>query len=91
MVKKSWNLKFHFLDPQFFLNTGIQFYHVLKIQVGDLLITITGANVTKTAFIGTNIGEAYVSQHVALARPGSQTFPRKSSAFSGVLAIRVSS
>jgi len=35
---------------------------------GDLLITITGANVTKTAYVKNDIGEAYVSQHVALCR-----------------------
>ena len=34
----------------------------------DLLITITGANVTKTAYVNGDIGEAYVSQHVALTR-----------------------
>lgn len=46
-----------------------------RIQIGDLLITITGANVTKTAFVASDIGAAYVSQHVALARPveGSNT------------------
>ena len=46
-----------------------------RIQIGDLLITITGANVTKTAFVASDIGPAYVSQHVALARPveGSNT------------------
>ena len=46
-----------------------------RIQIGDLLITITGANVTKTAFVASGIGPAYVSQHVALARPveGSDT------------------
>ena len=46
-----------------------------RIQIGDLLITITGANVTKTAFVTSDIGTAYVSQHVALARPveGSNT------------------
>ena len=45
------------------------------VQIGDLLITITGANVTKTAFVTSDIGTAYVSQHVALARPveGSNT------------------
>ena len=31
----------------------------------DLLITITGANVTKSAYLKDDIGEAYVSQHVA--------------------------
>ena len=46
-----------------------------RAQIGDLLITITGANVTKTAFVASDIGTAYVSQHVALARPveGSNT------------------
>lgn len=40
-----------------------------RVEVGDLLVTITGANVTKTAFVKLDIGTAYVSQHVALARP----------------------
>jgi type I restriction enzyme S subunit len=35
----------------------------------DLLVTITGANVTKTAIVHESLGEAYVSQHVALVRP----------------------
>ena len=39
-----------------------------RVQPGDLLITITGANVTKTALVTHGIGEAYVSQHVALVR-----------------------
>jgi type I restriction enzyme S subunit len=34
----------------------------------DLLITITGANVTKTALVDFYIEEAYVSQHVGLVR-----------------------
>lgn len=46
-----------------------------RVQLGDLLITITGANVTRTAFVASDIGTAYVNQHVALARPieGSNT------------------
>ena len=40
-----------------------------KVQTEDLLITITGANVTKSARIQIPIEEGYVSQHVALARP----------------------
>jgi len=40
-----------------------------RVEPGDLLITITGANVTKSAWVKHRIGEAYVSQHVALARP----------------------
>jgi type I restriction enzyme S subunit len=35
---------------------------------GDLLITITGANVTKSAYVDRELGDAYVSQHVALCR-----------------------
>ena len=35
----------------------------------DILVTITGANVTKAARIEETIPEAYVSQHIALTRP----------------------
>ncbi|WP_437646667.1 restriction endonuclease subunit S [Sorangium sp. So ce362] len=40
-----------------------------RIKRGDLLVTITGANVTKTASVVVELGEAYVSQHVGLVRP----------------------
>ena len=40
-----------------------------RVQIGDLLITITGANVTKTGYVKHDLGKAYVSQHVALCRP----------------------
>lgn len=40
-----------------------------RAALGDLLITITGANVTKAACLDVDPGEAHVSQHVALARP----------------------
>lgn len=40
-----------------------------RARRGDVLVTITGANVTKTALIESDIPEAYVNQHVALARP----------------------
>lgn len=40
-----------------------------RVQVGDLLITITGANVTKMGYVKEDLGDAYVSQHVALCRP----------------------
>ncbi|HBF09852.1 MAG TPA: hypothetical protein DHW71_04610 [Gammaproteobacteria bacterium] len=43
-----------------------------KVQLDDLLITITGANVTKTGIVNTDIGTAYVSQHVALCRPSNK-------------------
>jgi type I restriction enzyme S subunit len=39
-----------------------------RVKVGDVLITITGANVTKTGIVTSDIGVAYVSQHVALCR-----------------------
>lgn len=40
-----------------------------RVFQGDVLITITGANVTKTGFVQQDLGPAYVSQHVALCRP----------------------
>lgn len=46
-----------------------------KVQAGDILITITGANVTKTALVERIDVTAYVSQHVALFRPTSDVHP----------------
>jgi type I restriction enzyme, S subunit len=40
-----------------------------RVCVGDLLVTITGANVSKAALVTESVGDAYVSQHVALVRP----------------------
>lgn len=40
-----------------------------RVTTDDILVTITGANVTKTACVVDDIGEAYVSQHVGLMRP----------------------
>ncbi|HEY2934412.1 MAG TPA: restriction endonuclease subunit S [Acidobacteriota bacterium] len=40
-----------------------------RIERGDLLVTITGANVTKSALVEIDLPEAYVSQHIALVRP----------------------
>jgi type I restriction enzyme S subunit len=40
-----------------------------RVYFGDLLVTITGANVTKSALVEIELEEAYVSQHVALVRP----------------------
>jgi type I restriction enzyme S subunit len=40
-----------------------------RVCSGDLLVTITGANVTKTAAVVLDLEEAYVSQHVGLVRP----------------------
>ncbi|MCL4796458.1 MAG: restriction endonuclease subunit S [Bryobacteraceae bacterium] len=46
-----------------------------RVQGGDVLITITGANVTKTGLLDADIGPAYVSQHVALCRPSPSILP----------------
>ncbi len=45
------------------------------VKQDDLLITITGANVTKSAHVNFEIDDAYVSQHVALLRlkPGNSS------------------
>ncbi|MCW2306713.1 restriction endonuclease subunit S [Rhodobium gokarnense] len=40
-----------------------------QVAKGDVLIVITGAGVTNPAILEREIGEAYVSQHVGLARP----------------------
>jgi type I restriction enzyme, S subunit len=39
-----------------------------RIKAKDLLITITGANVTKAALVKTNLESAFVNQHIALIR-----------------------
>ena len=39
-----------------------------RVKLSDVLITITGANVTKTGIVNIDIDEGYVSQHVALCR-----------------------
>lgn len=39
-----------------------------RVQKHDLLVTITGANVTKSAIVNIELDDAYVSQHVALLR-----------------------
>lgn len=39
-----------------------------QVQLHDVLVTITGANVGKAAVVSEPISEAYVSQHVALVR-----------------------
>ncbi|MGK5086186.1 restriction endonuclease subunit S [Bdellovibrionota bacterium FG-2] len=43
-----------------------------QIMNSDVLITITGANVCKTALVDRDLGEAYVSQHVGLIRVANQ-------------------
>jgi type I restriction enzyme, S subunit len=40
-----------------------------QLSHGDILIVITGAGVTNPALLDVELGEAYVSQHVALVKP----------------------
>jgi type I restriction enzyme S subunit len=40
-----------------------------QVSKGDLLVVITGAGVTNPALLDIDLGEAYVSQHVALIKP----------------------
>ena len=76
---RAQNLKHDFLDL-----TEIAFVSLpnnaeglrTRVQTGDLLITITGANVTKSALVEYDPGVAYVSQHVALCRPTKEVFPK---------------
>lgn len=44
-----------------------------RVQKDDILITITGANVTKAARVEEEVSDAYVSQHIALTRPRWRT------------------
>jgi len=39
-----------------------------RVKLNDVLLTISGANVGKAAYVTHDVGEAYVSQHVALIR-----------------------
>lgn len=47
-----------------------------RVQQWDILVTITGANVTKSALVEDEIDDAYVSQHVGLLRPVDPTISR---------------
>lgn len=46
-----------------------------RVQTNDILISIT-ADVGMVALVDTDIGEAYINQHVALARPSKEVNPR---------------
>jgi type I restriction enzyme S subunit len=41
------------------------------VQQDDLLVTITGANLTRSAHVVEDIDDAYVNQHIALVRPAA--------------------
>jgi type I restriction enzyme S subunit len=47
-----------------------------QVSKGDLLIVITGAGVTNPAMLDHDLGEAYVSQHVALIKPTATSLSR---------------
>ena len=47
-----------------------------QVSKGDLLIVITGAGVTNPALLDHELGEAYVSQHVALIKPTATSLSR---------------
>lgn len=47
-----------------------------RLKRDDVLVTITGANVTVSAIVDREVGEAYVNQHVALLRPRSPEFSK---------------
>ena len=47
-----------------------------QVSKGDLLIVITGAGVTNPAMLDHELGEAYVSQHVALIKPTTTSLSR---------------
>lgn len=51
-----------------------------RVQSGDLLISIT-AEVGMVGVVPPNLGESYVSQHIAIARPHPQLNPRFLAAF----------
>ncbi|MGR5543967.1 restriction endonuclease subunit S [Vibrio sp. PNB22_2_2] len=46
------------------------------VHKGDILVTITGANVGKCAYVNEQIEESYVSQSVALVRPMDKRMSR---------------
>ncbi len=50
-------------------STGVNGEARTIVYRNDLLITITGANVTKSAIVNVDLGTSYVSQHVGLCRP----------------------
>ncbi len=47
-----------------------------RVQAGDVLVTITGSQIGRVAFIPDSFDEAYVSQHVAIARLKPSLRPR---------------
>jgi len=47
-----------------------------QVSKGDLLVVITGAGVTNPALLDRDLGQAYISQHVALIKPTTTSISR---------------
>lgn len=58
-----------------------------KVQHGDVLITITGSRIGRVCWVTKDIGEAYISQHVALLRIGNDFLPEFVSYFLSLPAL----
>jgi type I restriction enzyme S subunit len=52
-----------------------------RVNLGDVLLTITGSRIGRVAAIPSDIGEAYISQHVAIIRLDGKMRPRFLSMF----------
>jgi type I restriction enzyme, S subunit len=52
-----------------------------QVQTGDVLLTITGSRIGRVAPVMPYIGEAYVSQHVAIIRINNELLPEYLSMF----------
>lgn len=46
-----------------------------RVQPGDVLLTVTGSKIGRVAPVPKNIGDAYVSQHVAIIRTANTLLP----------------
>lgn len=69
---RAQNIRFGYLDLAHMAHVELPVSAEGKrtsVQKGDLLVVITGAGVTNPSMLDEDIGEAYVSQHVALVSP----------------------
>lgn len=46
-----------------------------RVRAGDVLLTITGSRIGRVSWVPEGIGEAYISQHVAIIRLGDRFLP----------------
>ena len=58
-----------FLDPIFVNPPDNAERSRTRVRNGDVLLTITGSKIGRVSAVGSDLGEAYVSQHVAILRP----------------------